>query len=161
MEPSDQDNPQIHFKQINSGNVLAVCDLNKTLPANQRRMVADNARSIAQASCSENSWVRAIYADDMLIGFIMVHFGSDFEDGIDCPGAFLWRLMIAYPFQGKGYGNKAISRLMNELKARGYRELYTSCGLGEASPEGFYIRIGFTPTGEYYGDEIELVYRFK
>ena len=161
MKPTDQDSPQIHFKQINSGNVLDVCDLSETLSSDQRKMVADNARSIAQASCSKNSWIRAIYADETPVGFIMVHFGSDFEDGIDCPGAFLWRLMIAYPFQGMGYGHKALIRLINELKAKGYQELYTSCGLGEASPESFYKRLGFTPTGEYYGDEIELVYRFN
>jgi diamine N-acetyltransferase len=35
--------------------------------------------------------------------------------------------------------------------------LYTSCTQGEASPEGFYRKMGFTPTGDHYGDEIELV----
>ena len=38
--------------------------------------------------------------------------------------------------------------------------LYTSCGQGEGSPEGFYRKMGFTPTGGHYGednDEIELV----
>jgi len=34
--------------------------------------------------------------------------------------------------------------------------LYISCGQGEGSPEGFYRHLGFTPTGDTYGDEIEL-----
>lgn len=34
--------------------------------------------------------------------------------------------------------------------------MYTSCDQGEASPEGFYRRLGFVPTGEMYEDEIEL-----
>ena len=35
--------------------------------------------------------------------------------------------------------------------------LYTCYGQGEGSPEGFYRKLGFTPTGGHYGDEIELV----
>lgn len=37
---------------------------------------------IAQAHCSENAWLRAIYADDTPIGFIMLHIGSDYDDEI-------------------------------------------------------------------------------
>ena len=43
------------------------------------------------------------------------------------------------------------------MKAMGIPLLYTSCGQGEGSPEGFYRKLGFTPTGDHYGDEIELV----
>lgn len=120
-------------------------------------MVADNALSIAQAHFSENAWMRAIYADDTPIGFLLLHIGSDYEDGIDCPGVFLWRLMIAGPYQGLGYGRRAMERLFDHLRALGVPRLYTSCGLGEGSPEGFYKRLGFRPTGEMYGDEIELM----
>ncbi len=160
METTNQSSPQVHFVRINSINVSDVCNLSDTLTKAQQKMVADNARSIAQAHCSENTWMRAIYVDETLAGFIMVHFGSDFEDGIDCPGAFLWRFMIALPYQGKGYGKKTLQRLILELKAMGYQELYTSCGKGEASPEAFYRGFGFLPTGEFYDDEIEFVYKF-
>jgi diamine N-acetyltransferase len=161
MENSNKPTPEIHFVRINSSNVSDVCELSDTLTIAQRKMVADNAKSIAQAHCSENSWMRAIYADKIPVGFILMHYGSDFEDGIDCPGAFLWRFMIALPFQGKGYGKKAMERLITELRAKGYQELYTSCGLGEASPEGFYKGFGFVPTGDFYDDEIELVLKFQ
>jgi diamine N-acetyltransferase len=123
-------------------------------------MVTDNAISIAQAHCSENAWMRAIYADNELVGFIMLHTGSDYDDGIDCAGVFLWRFMIAGPYQGKQYGRQAIERLLAHLRAQGIPELYTCCGLGEQSPEEFYKHLGFTPTGEMYGDEIELVLKF-
>ena len=42
--------------------------------------------------------------------------------------------------------------------------LYTSCGQGEGSPEGFYRKLDFTPTGGHYGednDEIEMVLDVK
>lgn len=148
--------PDIHFKRITAQTVVAICKLSETLSAAQRNMVSDNALSIAQAHFSDNAWLRAIYADDTPIGFILLHTGSDYDDGIDCPGVFLWRFMIAGPYQGKGYGRIALNRLFTQLRAQGIPELYTSCGLGEASPEDFYKRLGFAPTGEMYGDEIEL-----
>jgi diamine N-acetyltransferase len=148
--------PDIHFKRITAKTVLSICKLNETLSAAQRQMVTDNAVSIAQAHFAADCWMRAVYADETPIGFIMLHIGSDYDDGIDCPGVFLWRFMIAGPYQGKGYGRLAMMRLFDQLRSQGVPELYTCCGLGEASPEQFYRRLGFTPTGDWYGDEIEL-----
>lgn len=151
--------PDVHFKRITARSVRAVCELSQTLAPAQRRMVAHNGDSIAQAHYSENAWVRAIYADEELVGFIMLHIGSDYDDGIDCPGVFLWRFMIAGPHQGLGYGRRALERLADQLRALGVPELHTSCASGEASPEGFYRKLGFVPTGEWYDEEKELVLR--
>lgn len=148
--------PDIHFMRITATTLEQICELSETLPPEQRRMVADNVHSIAEAHFSPCAWMRAIYADQTPVGFIMTHTGSDYEDGIDCPGVFLWRLMIAAPYQGKGYGKRALEKLILHLKAMGVPLLYTSCGQGEGSPEGFYRRLGFRPTGDNYGDEIEL-----
>jgi diamine N-acetyltransferase len=150
-------NPDIHFVRITAKNVKQVCKLSSTLSAEQSKMVADNALSIAQAHCSENAWMRAIYNGDVPVGFLLLHVGSDYDDGIDCQGVFLWRFMIAGPHQGKGYGLLAMEKLLASLRSQGVRELFTSCGQGQASPEGFYRKLGFTHTGEMYGDEIELV----
>jgi len=149
--------PDIHFMRITVTTMNQICDLSETLSPTHRGMVADNVRSIAEAHFSPSAWMRAVYADDKPIGFIMTHTGSDYEDGIDCPGVFLWRFMIAEPYQGKGYGKRALEKLIQHLKAMGIPQLYTSCGQGEGSPEGFYRRLGFTPTGDHYGHEIELV----
>ena len=150
-------NPDIHFMRITAASLNQICALSETLSHAHRRMVADNVHSIARAHFSPSAWMRAIYADDTPIGFIMTHTGSDYEDGIDCPGVFLWRFMIAAPYQGKGYGKRALEKLIQHLKAMGIPLLYTSCGQGEGSPEDFYRKLGFTPTGDHYGDEIELV----
>jgi diamine N-acetyltransferase len=149
--------PNIHFMHITSATLEQICDLSETLSPLQRKMVAPNVYSIAEAHFSPSAWMRAIYADDIPIGFIMTHTGSDYEDGIDCPGVFLWRFMIAEPYQGKGYGKRALEKLILHLKAMGIPLLYTSCGQGEGSPEGFYRWLGFTPTGDHYGQEFELV----
>jgi diamine N-acetyltransferase len=158
-------NPDIHFMRITAATMNAICDLSDTLSPQHRRMVATNVRSMAEAHFSPSAWMRAIYADDTPIGFIMTHTGSDYEDGIDCPGVFLWRFMIAAPYQGKGYGRKAIAKLVEHLKSMGIPRLWTSCVPSGAvpelveggSPEGFYRTLGFVPTGGMYDDEIELV----
>jgi len=152
---------RIHFGRITANNVISICRLSETLSPTHRKMVTDNAISIAQAHCSDQCWMRAIYVDETPVGFLMVHIGSDYDDGIDCPGAFLWRLMIAANHQGKGYGKEALDFLVAHLRAQGYSELYTSCGVGEGSPMGFYQKYGFSPTGEYYDKEPELVYNFR
>ena len=149
--------PDIHFVRITAGTLEQVCKLSETLTPAQHIMVADNVHSIAEAHFSGGAWFRAIYNGDTPIGFIMTHTGSDYEDGIDCPGVFLWRFMIAGPYQGKGYGRLALEKLIQHLKAMGIPVLYTSCGQGEGSPEGFYRNMGFTATGDHYGDEIELI----
>ncbi len=151
------DHPDIHFMHITSQTMNQVCELSNTLTPQQKKMVAPNVWSIAEAHFSPSVWMRAIYADDTPIGFIMTHTGSDYEDGIDCPGVFLWRFMIAYPYQGKGIGKLGLEKLILHLKAMGIPLLYTDCGQGEGSPEGFYRKLGFYPTGDTYDDEIELV----
>jgi diamine N-acetyltransferase len=149
--------PDIHFERINARTVRDVCRLSETLSDEQRKVVADNAVSIAEAHFSENAWIRAIYADKDLIGFIMLHIGSDYDDGIDCDGVFLWRFMIARPYQKMGYGNAALEKLFRYLESTGVPVLYTSCRQGRGSPEVFYRKLGFSPTGDHYGDEIELI----
>jgi hypothetical protein len=76
--------PTIHFQRISARTVREICALSETLSPQQRKMVADNAFSIAQAHFSENAWFRAIYADKVPDGFMMMHYGSDLEvDGFE------------------------------------------------------------------------------
>lgn len=157
MNDSYLPSPVVHFERITAKTVLAICQLSETISTEQRQSVADNALSIAQGHFSEQSWLRAIYLDETPIGFIMLHFGSDWGDGIDCPGVFLWRFMIGGQYQGRGYGEEAIKLLVEHLRALGIPELYTSYLPGADGPGRFYEKLGFLPTGEYYGDEPEVV----
>lgn len=151
---------EVTLRRITIDNVEDICDLSKTLSPVQRNKVADNGESIAVAHYSEDAWFRAVYAGEEPVGFIMLHTGADWSDGIDFPGMFLWRFMIAGPHQGKGYGKKAIGLVLRNLATRKIYELYTSCGEGEGSPLAFYQQLGFTPTGDYYDDEVELKLTF-
>lgn len=151
---------EVTLRRISATTVWEVCDLSNTLSPEHRNLVADNGASIAQAHFSENAWMRAIYANETIVGFVMLHLGADHDDGIDCPGAFLWRLMVGGAHQRRGYGEKAIGLVVRELKARGFSELYTSFGQEAGNAEGFYKRLGFERTGGVYDDEVEAVLKF-
>jgi diamine N-acetyltransferase len=145
-------NAEVSLREITSETVVQICKLSDTLSEQQQKMVAPNAISIAQAHFSDKAWFRAIYADEMAVGFIMLY------DDSENPEYFLWRLMIAGPYQGKGYGRKATELLVEYVKTRpGARELSTSYVPIEGGPEGFYRKMGFGPTGEV--DDGEIVVR--
>lgn len=161
-ETSVSRDSKVSFRRITSATVWDVCMLSETLSPAQRGMIADNGASIAEAHFSENAWFRAIYADDTLVGFIMLHIGADHDDGILYPGAFLWRFMIAGPFQKMGLGKRALELLVHDLRYQGFKEIRVSYGVGDGSPEQFYRRMGFELTGETYGeDELEAVLKFE
>ena len=146
-------NPEatVNLREITEETVVEICRLSDTLTEPQDHMVAPNALSIAQAHFSQYAWFRAIYADETPVGFIML------SDDPDEQEYFLWRLMVAKPHQGKGFGRRAVELLIEHVKTRpGAKELLTSCGQGEGSPEGFYSKLGFKRNGEMVGDEVVL-----
>ena len=88
---SPGDTAEVSLREITADTVVTICRLSDTLVAPQKRMVAPNALSIAQAHFSQHAWFRAIYAEDEPVGFIMLY------DNPDEPTYFLWRLMVAAP----------------------------------------------------------------
>ncbi|MBI5029758.1 MAG: GNAT family N-acetyltransferase [Chloroflexi bacterium] len=141
----------VTLREITADTVFRICLLSDTLTEPKKYFVAPNAISLAQAHFNKYAWFRAIYAGKAPVGFMMI------IDDPDTPEYFLWRLMIAEPFHGRGYGRQAIQRLVEYVKTRpNAKELLVSCGQGEGSPEGFYLKQGFVPTGEIVHDEIVL-----
>lgn len=141
----------VTLREITGETVIHVCNLSDTLSEQQQKMVAPNARSIAQAHFEPKAWFRAIYADDTPVGFIMLY------DDPDEPEYFLWRLMVAAPHQGKGYGRRAVEQLVEYVRTRpGAEQLLTSYVPIEGGPEGFYRKLGFEPTGQIIDDEIVM-----
>ena len=138
----------VTLREVTSETVRTICKLSDTLSETQRKMVAPNGQSIAQAHYNKHFWFRAIYADEIPVGFIMLY-----DDPAE-PNYFLWRLMIAGPCQGLGFGSKAVRLLIEHVRMRpGAKELKVSCAEGEGSPEDFYAKLGFKRTGEMLGEE--------
>jgi diamine N-acetyltransferase len=150
--PEPLANAQVSLREVTGETVRTICRLSDTLTPPKRYMVAPNAVSIAEAHFEPKAWFRAIYADETPVGFIMLY------DDAEEPMLFLWRLMVATPHQGNGYGRRAVELLLDYVEKRpGATELLVSCGEGAGSPEGFYHRLGFRRNGKVYGDEVGLV----
>jgi len=141
----------VSLREVTGETVIEICKLSNTLQPPQTHMVAPNSISIAEAHFEPHAWFRAIYAGETPVGFIMLY------DDPDEPVYFLWRLMIAAPYQGYGFGRRAVEQLIDYVKTRpGATELLVSCGEGEGSPEGFYHKLGFRRNGKMYDDEVGL-----
>ena len=141
----------LSLREITEETVISICKLSDTLSERQKKMVASNAQSIAQAHFNNKFWFKAIYVEKTPVGFIMLY------DDPDELKYFLWRLMIAGPYQGLGYGKKAVQLLVNYVRTRpGAKELLVSCEEGEGSPEGFYTKLGFRRNGELQDGEVVL-----
>ena len=142
---------EISLRQITAETVVQVCKLSDTLTPPKKYMVAPNAVSIAQAHFNEHAWFRAIYADNTPVGFLMLYDDPQEEE------YFLWRLMIAGPHHGKGFGRQAIALLADHVRTRpGATVLETSCGQGPGSPEEFYRKLGFERNGKMFEGEVGL-----
>lgn len=145
----------VELVPIGEGNVAAVFGLG--VAPGQERFVAPNSWSLAQALAEYDvAWPRAVVADGGVVGFLMLEIDPADEDGRPF---WLWRLMIDATEQGKGYGRAAVLRALDEVRRRGGAEIYTSWVPGEGSPEGFYLGLGFVPTGEI--DDGEIVARLS
>ena len=59
----------VTLREITEDTLRRIINLSKTLTAEQRTHVADNAVSIAEAHFSKYAWFRAIYADETPVGF--------------------------------------------------------------------------------------------
>ena len=141
----------VTLREITADTVREICNL--SVHETQQQFVAPNAVSIAQAHFSEHAWFRAIYADEIPVGFLML------EDQPLKPEYYLWRLMIDARYQGQSVGRKAIQLLIAHVRTRPEsHELLTSVHQAEGGPQGFYERLGFELTGEY--EEGEALLRF-
>ena len=74
----------------------------------------------------------------------------------EVPEFYLWRFLIDARHQGKGYGAEALRQIVEHVRGLGATELLTSAVPGEGSPEPFYRRYGFAPTGQIDDGEVVL-----
>jgi diamine N-acetyltransferase len=151
VEPTVTPASTVTLREVTAENLFDILKLSNALTPPQKHMVATNAGSVAEAHYAANAWYRAIYADETPVGFLMLH------DSADGWGYFLWRLMVAVPYQRMGFARRAVELLIEYVKTRpGAKTLGVSCGLGLGSPEGFYHRLGFERDGRWFDDEIGL-----
>lgn len=134
----------VRLDPITRDNVRTVFNL--SVAPGQQQFVASNAWSLAQAyALHDIAWPRAIVAGSEVVGFLMLQIDPVDEHGHHF---FLWRLMVAAAHQRRGIGTAALGLVLDEVRRRGGRALFTSWVPGDGSPGTFYQRLGFVPTGE-------------
>jgi diamine N-acetyltransferase len=141
----------VDLREVTAETVGQVCELSDTLSDSQKKMVAPNAYSIAQAHFEKNAWFRAVYADETPVGFVMLY------DDADKDRVYLWRFMIAGEHQGKGYGRRALELVLEHARRRpNAREITASYVPIEGGAGPFYRKLGFEPTGAMDGEEVVI-----
>jgi len=125
----------------------------------QAGFVASVRSSLQEAGEAPDAraWYRALYADDVPVGFVML------SDNIR-PGNpellgpyYLWRLLIDKEHQRKGYGTRALDLCVAYVRTRPNAEaLLTSVVQSPGSPLPFYLKYGFVSTGAIVDDELVL-----
>ena len=135
----------VTLREVTRQSLRAVCKLDAGDGGTQ---VAPNAVSIAEASFYDESWFRAIYDDDVLVGFLMLY-DPTLAEKPEEPDFFLWRLMIDKSHQGKGLGHAAVRLLIDHVRTRpGAKRLLVS-HVNTADKLGrFYRALGFIYTGK-------------
>lgn len=141
-------NSSVSLVEITADNLRPVMSL-KVSEA-QDGYVAPNPVSIAQYHYADDAWMRAIYADDVPVGFVLLS-----QKG-DPPRYYLWRYMVDARYQGNGFGMRALELVIEYVRERRGTELFLSFVPGPDGPRDFYTKAGFVETGVQHGDELEM-----
>jgi diamine N-acetyltransferase len=141
----------MRLAEITPDNVRAARDIE--VKPEQQRFVASVVNSLSEAYVHRDTvWPRLIMDDDRVVGFVMGNFdpGNEFH----AFRAGIWRLNIAAGEQGRGYGRFAVDAVAQEARRRGQSRITVFWVRGEGGPEGFYLRLGFRPTGEEFDGQV-------
>lgn len=146
----------VELREITDDNRDAVCAVR--VRPDQKKFVASVKKSLKQARTTPQAspWYRAVYADDVPVGFVMLSWAVPPGTRGVVGSYFLWRLLIGAEFQGRGYGRAALAEIIELVRADGATELFTSYQPGKGEPWPFYRGFGFQPTGEIDDGEIVL-----
>ena len=115
--------------------------------------------AVNEAHACPRMW--SAYDGEQLVGFVMISDGIPPErlasdDDLIGP-YYLWRLLIDKRHQRRGYGTAVLDEIVAYLRTRpGADVLWTSAAQGAGTPQPFYERYGFVPTGEIVNDEVVL-----
>lgn len=126
----------MNFRKIDKSNYMDCILLQ--VDESQRHFVADNARSLIEATFEEGIYTLGIYHEEEMIGFVLY----DYDDTL--PGWSMSRFMIGTQFQGKGYGKQAVLAFLDYFKEHhNSNEIYISVSLDNIVARKLYSNIGF------------------
>ena len=137
--------------------------MNLEIRADQKNFIASNQYSLAQSYVAllNDEWpprTYAIYDDDILLGFTMFcYYTAEKNEYGDEPCYFIYRFMIDKKYQNKGFGRKALIKILENIKTfpQGRVEsIYLSYEPSNTVARNLYQSLGFVETGQYAYDEL-------
>ena len=140
----------LQLAELTPENVVPAARLR--LRPGQERFVAPVAESIAEAYVTPTAWPRVVLDGEEVVGFVMANFDPGHE--IEAFRCGVWRLAVAADAQGRGVGRFAVEAVAAEARRRGESRITVLWERGEGGPEEFYLRLGFVPTGELFGEVV-------
>jgi diamine N-acetyltransferase len=144
----------VTLRDVTRDTVRAICRLSVT--PEQRQFVADNSISISEAHFTPSAWFRAVYADDLPVGFVMLDERNEWNY------VYIWRLMIDQRYQRHGYGGRVLALVEERARRRpGVEAVHLSCVDAPGGPRPFYEGRGYRHLGEYEEDELIMVKRLE
>ncbi|MEM9953543.1 MAG: GNAT family N-acetyltransferase [Chloroflexota bacterium] len=143
------------FRKVDHSNYRDVLKL--TVSDEQKNFVAPNDRSLLQSAyeAPDASTPYGVYDGVTLVGFLLITTDDENEKNL-----WVWRFMIDANHQGKGYGKRAMTKLIQETKASGtYDYLRLSYVPTNERAKHVYASVGFVEVGikEEFGGEMEAV----
>jgi diamine N-acetyltransferase len=145
---------KLTFREVNEDNWYAVAKL--SLKDGQTGNLPPNVWSLCESHYDEDAWVRAIYADETLVGMLMMAIWDPDE------AYYIWRFMIDARYQDLGYGRRGVefaiahirqhnprARVLkvNSTPPEGKKSYDPSKNVRpEDSPYRFYQKLGFKET---------------
>ena len=142
----------IRLTEISEDNFIDAFNLK--LAPGQEKFVSHPVRSLAQAYVYRDQCRPfGIYADEKMVGYVMVIYDYDI------PEYDIWHMMIDESMQGRGYGSKALDRVIEYIRTKPFGDsnrIALTCNKQNPVARKLYESKGFRPTGMEYEDEIEL-----
>lgn len=140
----------MELRAITEQNYQKILDL--STGTGQEEFVAQNVRSLAQAWVfRDRARPYALYEGEEPVGFIMFDWRPEEKT------AEIWRFMIDYRHQGKGYGRRAMELALEKIRRA---ELFDRVQLyyvpGNEKARALYHSLGFGETGSTLDGEIQM-----
>lgn len=144
----------VELVEIDDGNLDDALELDTH--RSQHDMVAPVSISLAEALVASTTarrrvrapWIRAVRADDTIVGFVMLDRSDEHE-------SYLWRLLVDRKHQRRGIGRRVLELVVEQSRAWGDTSMTVSWVPGKGSPEPLYVGHGFTPTGLVHHGEVQ------
>jgi histidinol dehydrogenase len=143
-------------KPVDAGNLDAVLKL-KVAPG-QQGFVAPVERSLAQVAYEPAGRALAMFDGDTAVGMMLLYDARQ-DKKKPAEQLYVWRLLVDARHQRRGYGRLTMAWIVAEAQRLGMKEVGLSHVFKDGHAGPFYMKLGFTYTGEIDDGEHKMLLR--